>query len=88
MADDFSKLADEFFNSPTGAKFSGKKDEINSLINTPDGQKIKQMVESGDADLFGAIQNGDVNALKNTLSEILKTQEGARLARQLRKMMK
>ena len=83
---DFKKVADEFLNSPAGSKL--KKDELGKLMGSEDGQKIKKMLESDGTDLMGAVRKGDMDTLKNALSGILKTEEGARLAEQITKMMK
>ena len=86
MANDFKKIADELLKTPAGSKL--KKDEVNKLLDSSDGQKVKQMLERGDADLLGAVRKGDMDTLKTALAGILKTQEGARLADQIMKMMK
>ena len=88
MNNDYSKLADEFLGADAGAKLSGKKGELKNLIDTPDGKSVKKMLESGGVDLKRAAQKGDINTLKETLSGILKTEEGARIAEQIMKMMK
>jgi len=86
MANDFKKIADELLKTPAGSKL--KKDEVNKILDSSDGRKVKQMIESGDKDLLGAVRKGDIDTLKTTLSGILKTEEGARLADQIMKMMK
>ncbi|MCL2408976.1 MAG: hypothetical protein FWC96_05095 [Oscillospiraceae bacterium] len=86
MASDFKKVADEFLKSPAGSKI--KKDEFGKLMASSDGKKVKQMLESGDDDLMSAVRKGDMDSLKNTLSKVLATEEGARLAGQIVKMIK
>jgi len=86
MANDFKKIADELLKTPAGSKL--KKDEVNKILDSSDGQKVKQMLETGDTDLLDAVRKGDMDTLKITLSDILKTEEGARLAGQIMKMMK
>ncbi|SHH92370.1 hypothetical protein SAMN02745823_01453 [Sporobacter termitidis DSM 10068] len=88
MAIDFNKAANDFMNTPAGAKLSGKQNELNKLIDSTDGQKVKNMLSGKEASVIAAIENGDTNVLKNTLSNILKTEEGSRLAEQLLNMMK
>ena len=88
MTNDYSKMADELLTTENGAKLAGKKSELSKLINTPDGKSVKKMLESDGVNLKQAVQSGDVGALKETLSGILKTEEGARLAEQIMKMMK
>ena len=88
MTNDYSKMADDIFGAESGAKLAGKKSELSKLINTPDGKSVKKMLESDGMNLKQAVQTGDVASLKETLSDILKTEEGARLAEQIMKMMK
>jgi len=88
MSTDFKKVADDFINSPAGSKLSGRKDELMGLIDSDDGQKVKKMIEGGGVDIMDAVQNGDMKTLKNALSGILSTEEGARIASQVMKMMK
>ena len=87
MAIDFNKVSSDFLNTPAGAMLSGKKDEIGKLIESPEGQKVKDMLSGDEANVLAAIENGDMAVLKKTLSNILSTEEGSRLAEQLLKMM-
>ena len=87
MALDFNKAANDFINTPAGAKLSGKQEEISKLIDSPEGQKIKSMLSGNEENVMAAIENGDMAVLRKTLTTILKTDEGARLAEQLRQMM-
>ena len=82
MISDFKKIADEFLNS---SKLN--KGELNNVIKSADGQKVKDMLESSDIDIMGAVRNNDIDTLKNALSSILKTEEGARLAEQITKIV-
>jgi hypothetical protein len=88
MAIDFGKAASDFMATSAGSKLAGKQDELGQLINSTDGQKVKNMLSGNEANVMAAIENGDMAVLKNTLSNILKTEEGSRLAEQLMKMMK
>ncbi len=87
MAIDLDKVSNDFLNTPAGAKLSGKKEELGKLIDSPEGQKVKDMLSGDEANVMAAIENGDMAVLKKTLSNILKTEEGSRLAEQLLKMM-
>ena len=87
MQDNINKAAQELLKSKQGEKLIGKKDEIAKLANSSDGQKVKSMLER-ESGLKNAIDSGDIGALKDTLSKILKTDEGARIASQLNDMMK
>jgi phage baseplate assembly protein W len=87
MAIDFNKAAGDLLNTPAGAKLTGKQEELNKLIDSPEAQKVKDMLSGDEANVKAAIENGDMAVLKKTLSNILKTEEGSRLAEQLLKMM-
>lgn len=88
MAMDMNKTANDFLKSPAGAILSGKKDELEQLVNSPEGQNVKNMLSGNEENIMAAIERGDMNVLKNTLSNILKTEEGSKLAEQVLKMMK
>jgi hypothetical protein len=88
MAIDINKATNDFLNTPAGAKLSGKKEELGKLIDSPEGQKVKDLLSGEEANVMAALENGDMAVLKKTLSNILKTEEGSRLAEQLLKMMK
>lgn len=87
MAMDYNKAASDFMKTPAGEKLSGKQEELGKLIDSPEGQKIKQMLSGKEQNVMAAIENGDTAVLKQTLANILQTEEGARLAEQLKKMM-
>lgn len=88
MAIDLNKATNDFLNSPTGSKFSGKKEDIEKLIESPEGQNLKNMLSGDEENIMNAIENGDMTVLKKTLSNILKTEDGSKIAEQLLKMMK
>ena len=79
MVLDISKFA-------SNDKIRGKERELEKLANSKDGEKIKQMVD-GDA-LQKALDTGDTAALQSTISQVLKTDEGARLLSQLEQLFK
>ncbi len=87
MAMDFNKMSGDILNTPAGAKLAGKQEELGKLIDSPEGRKVKDMLSGDEANVMAAIENGDMAVLKNTLSNILKTEEGSRLAEQILKMM-
>jgi len=76
---DISKLA-------SNDKIRGKEQELKKLADSKDGERIKQMVD-GDA-LQKALDEGDTAALQSTISNVLKTEEGARLLSQLEQLFK
>lgn len=88
MALDLNRAANDFFSSPEGAKLSEKKDDLNKLMNSPEGQNVKNMLTINEAGLVTALEKGDTAVLKKALSDILKTEDGARIAEQILNMMK
>lgn len=88
MATEFNKNANNMLNSPAGAKLAEKKDELYRLVNSPAGQNVKNLLQKDEASIMAAVQNGDLNVLKKTLSKILSTEDGFKIAEQIRNMMK
>ncbi len=88
MEMDMNKMASELLNSPAGEKLSGKKEDIEKLINSQEGQNVRNMLSGSEENLMAAIADGDMDTLKKALTQILKTEDGAKLAEQVQKMMK
>lgn len=63
----------------------GKTDVIKRLAESDDGLKLSRMVDAGAIEQ--AARNGDGDALKAMLSQVLNTAEGQRLAESVRKLM-
>ena len=63
----------------------GKADDIKRLAESEDGIKLAGMIDS--QQIQKAAKAGDTEALKALLSSVLQTQEGKRLAENVRKMM-
>lgn len=64
---------------------SGKSDKLRSLADSADGKAVSRMV---DAEKIGAAaKSGDMAALQNILRGVLSTDEGKRLAENIRKAM-
>lgn len=63
----------------------GKAGDIKKLAESEDGIKLAGMIDS--AKVEQAARNGDADALRAMLSQVLSTQEGKRLAENVRKMM-
>ena len=63
----------------------GKTEQLKQLAESGDGQKLGRMI---DADgLERAAKSGDSAAIREMLSRVLSTEEGKRLAENVRKMM-
>lgn len=85
MGNDLSNIGN-FFAPEKSKKLKEKQSEIEKLAASDDGAKVSSILsECGAAD---ALQRGDTAALKNALENILKTDEGSRLCRQLSDMFK
>lgn len=65
---------------------SGKADKLKALANSVDGRKLEGMLDV--AEVERAAQSGDQAALRQILTRVLSTDEGKRLAEQLKKVMK
>lgn len=85
MSDNFNKAAEKFMETEDGRKISGKKKELEALADTRDGRQVKAMLQKGN--LEEALSSGDTDKVKQTISNVLQTESGARLMEQLRKMM-
>lgn len=63
----------------------GKTDGIKKLAESADGQKLGKMIDPNAIEK--AARSGDGAALHSLLSAVLSTEEGKRLAENVRKMM-
>ncbi len=63
----------------------GKADKIKALAESDDGVRLSQMVDT--SAIGQAARSGDSEALKKMISQVLGTDEGKRLAENIRKMM-
>lgn len=85
---DMRKAANDLLkNSPQGEKIREKQPEIEKLVSSSDGEKVKKMLSSR-GNLQEALEKGDTETLTNTVRDILSTKEGARLAKQLEELFK
>lgn len=63
----------------------GKSDKIRQLAESPDGQRLSSIIDAKAVET--AAKSGDSAALSGILSKVLSTDEGRRLAENIRKMM-
>jgi len=63
----------------------GKAEDIKRLAQSEDSVKLAGMIDAGRIEQ--AAKSGDTEALRALLSSVLQTQEGRRLAENVRKMM-
>ena len=60
---------------------SGKAAELRRLAESEDGRALNAMFDA--AALARAVSNGDQNAIQGVLRQVLNTEEGRRIAKQL-----
>lgn len=85
---DLGKTVNDLLNnSPQGSRIKEKKPELEKIVTSSDGEKVKRMLERRGG-LQDAIESGDTETLTKTVQDILKTEEGARLAKQLENLFK
>ena len=65
---------------------SGKEDQVRAIAQSKDGQKLMQRLDADRVER--AVQQGDSEALRGILAEVLRTSEGRRIAKQLEETMK
>ncbi len=63
----------------------GRADDIKKLAESEDGQKLRDMIDA--EKIRQAAGSGDGKALQEMLSAVLSTEEGKRLAENVRKML-
>ena len=63
----------------------GKAEDIKKLAESADGMRLAGMIDPQKIEL--AARSGDADTLKALLHSVLQTQEGKRLAENVRKMM-
>jgi len=63
----------------------GKADMIKELAQSDDGIRLGQMVDT--SGIAQAARSGDSEALKRMISQVLGTDEGRRIAENIKKMM-
>jgi hypothetical protein len=88
MKSDIMQFADKYLDRQTAEKLGNKMGDVNSLLSTPEGQSVVGKLAGSADNLADAVKNGDVGALKNALSDIMRTDEGVQLVNRLRDMFK
>ena len=63
----------------------GKTESIKALADSPDGEKLAGMLDQ--SALERAAKAGDAEALRRLLGSVLRTEEGKRLAENIRRVM-
>ena len=65
---------------------SGKADKVRAIAESKDGQRLMERLDADRVER--AVQQGDSEALRGILAEVLRTNEGRRIAKQLEETMK
>lgn len=85
MQSDLKNAADKFLAGEDGKQLSRKKEDLQRLASSPDGNEVRSMLEKGGFE--DAVRRGDTGAIKNAVSDIMRTESGARLVRELQALM-
>ena len=85
MQSDIKNAADKFLAGEDGKRLTEKRADIERLASSADGESVRSMLEKGGFE--DALRRGDAGALKNAVADIMKTDSGARLVRQLQALM-
>jgi|GEM_PF-3586533 len=87
MADKFNLAdAEALFKNADAQKIAAKRPELEQLANSADGKKVRELL--GGDNIEKAARSGDISSIATAIQTALKTEEGARLANQLRELMK
>jgi hypothetical protein len=86
MKDDISAAVDGFLAGDRGRKLAARRPELEKLARGEDGKRMFAMLDT--EAVKKAAQSGDIKTLSALVSSALKTEEGARLARQIKDMTK
>ncbi len=85
MDKNLQKAAEDFMSTAEGQKIVGKKDELKNLAASEDGKEVRDILARGGFE--NAVKSGDTAAIKDTLNQVMGTESGSRLLKQLQKMM-
>lgn len=87
MKNSFENLVGEFLSGPGGEKIGANKNKLQKLATSEDGKKVKEMLEKN-GPIDEAIASGNMDAIKSAISDVMKTESGARLIKQLGEIIK
>jgi phage baseplate assembly protein W len=86
MNDDIKKAAEQFLSTEQGQRVAAKRGELEKLASGADGKKMQQLLGTDKAQKAAAA--GDMKTLTELLQGALKTEEGARIVKQLQNLIK
>jgi hypothetical protein len=75
------------FNAADMMRIVEKKGELESLTASKDGQRVKEML-GGEEAIMSMVERGDIDSLRGTLSQVLKTKSGEALMQRFSELMK
>lgn len=84
--EDIKKVAEDFLTTEQGKKIAAKRGDLEKLAASADGRKMQELFSTASAKK--AAESGDMKTLAGMLSDALKTEEGARLAKTLQNLIK
>ncbi len=85
MDENLQKAAEKFMSTAEGKRLAGKKNDLQSLASSRDGEAVREILANGGFE--DAVRHGDTDAIRNTLSQAISTDAGSRLLRQLQRLM-
>jgi hypothetical protein len=87
MSNDYEKLAYELMNKNGFDSLAANADALKKLADSPDGRKVKNII--GDqGKMTAALNKGDTAAIQDIVKSVLSTEEGVRLAEQIKICLK
>jgi hypothetical protein len=85
MDNDLQRTAEKFMSTADGKKLADKKEDIEKLASSKDGETVKAILQRGGFE--DAVKSGDTDAIKSAISKVVSTDAGSRLLQQLQQMM-
>ncbi len=85
MDEKLQKAAEKFMSTAEGKRLAGKKNDLQSLASSRDGEAVRGILAKGGFE--DAVRKGDTDAIKNALTQVVSTDAGSRLLQQLQRLM-
>ena len=87
MAQELEKMAGDLLNGEKAEVLKQNEKELRKLALSSDGKKVRSLM-GDEKKLAEALEKGDTETLKNLMTQVLNTEEGNRLAQQLKELMR
>lgn len=92
MSLNFEKVTENLRNTPEIAKLLENQELLNNLQNSIDGKKLMNILNSASEDVLNQamqqVMAGKTEEVKNTLSALFNSPDGAELIKRLSKLVK